>query len=82
MSFFGEMSLLDPWEGQHPGTVVADTYVELLVINKKQIDVTKYGPEFIKVGTAFHALQLCGLSCCGILAAQSSSVWPWSRRSA
>ena len=46
VSFFGEMALLDPWEGKHPGTVVAETYSEVLVISKKQVDVKAYGTDF------------------------------------
>ena len=38
----GELSLLDPWNGVEQATVVADTYVEMLVLNKKQIDHRKF----------------------------------------
>lgn len=36
--FFGEQSVLDPMSGRYPATFVCDTYVELLEINKRQID--------------------------------------------
>lgn len=38
---FGEVSILDPFKGREPASVIADTYVELLVINKKQLNVVK-----------------------------------------
>jgi hypothetical protein len=50
-SFFGEMALLDPWEGHNQGSVLAETYVEVLAVNKKQLNTTALGAEFLKVYT-------------------------------
>ena len=48
----GELSLLDPWNGVEQSTVVADTYVEMLVLNKKQIDHRKFSKkDIIRVKT-------------------------------
>lgn len=38
-SVFGEMALLDPWNGKNPGTIVADTHVEVLSIGKTQFNM-------------------------------------------
>lgn len=38
ISVFGELAILDPWEGHSEGTVMAETFCEVLVINKNQID--------------------------------------------
>lgn len=39
-AIFGEQAILNPEEGFAQGSVIADTYVELLVLHKRQIDAS------------------------------------------
>mmetsp|Transcript_5613 Transcript_5613/g.20092 ORF Transcript_5613/g.20092 Transcript_5613/m.20092 type:complete len:104 (-) Transcript_5613:71-382(-) len=41
------MALLDPWNGKNPGTIVADTHVEVLSIGKTQFNMALASAAFL-----------------------------------
>ncbi len=55
VSAFGDMALLDRWDGRHEGFILADSYVEYISIHKDQIDASLLTPEVLKVRECFCA---------------------------
>ena len=48
-NFFGEVSILDPYNGREPCTVVTETFTKVIEITKEELQTYKQSPELIEV---------------------------------